>query len=214
MSNLIDREGVFRAQIYEYGLQESSQSKAVMLGIKARISQAWNEDDPNNKHWDDWVPYDFEAHGNVVLIKKDESLNTGQVEALCRACGWDGSIGSIFKAEWQPTPCQIVVKHDDYEGKTRYRIAFINEYDRVPGSVGNITPEKAKDLHTRLGSQFRAIAGNVKRNAPATNGAATPGKPPPPPAPKAPPAAPKQPPMTSHEVPQPGDAWEGESVPY
>lgn len=155
-----DREGVFRADILEYGLREF-ESGSVAISIRVRFREAWN-----GEGWDDLTQYeDMEAHGSLFIIKKDGSINNSQVEALVEAAGWDGSMNSIVNATWTPTPCQVVIKAEDYKGQRQYRISFVNPYDRVPGGLSNIDPEKAKALETRFGSSLRAVAGNVKRNA-------------------------------------------------
>lgn len=172
MSMPCDREGIFRAVIVEYGLKEMD-SGAIAVSIKASLKDLWNNGD-----WAEWAQYEMEAEGDLWIVKKDSGgPNKSQIEALCRCAGWDGNLESIVAGTWQPTPCQVVVKRDEYKGNVRYKIAFVNAYDKTPGALSNVDDTKARELQTRYGAQIRAIAANVARNGTPTNGA-----PPPPPA--------------------------------
>jgi hypothetical protein len=171
----IDRVGDFQACIYEYGLQEYD-SGAVAIAAKATISAMWN---PDAESWDDWTSYDVEALGYLFIVKKDGTVNDKQVDALVNHCGWDGNIASIINATWQPTPCQVKIAPNTYNGETTYRISFLNAFDRVPGgSFGNVDVVKAKELEARHGAALRAIVGNAKRGTAPPNGKSRPASPP------------------------------------
>jgi hypothetical protein len=192
MSQPIDREGNFRAVIESYGVREM-ESGAVCVAIKAKLTQIWN-----GEVWESWEQYDMVAEGDIWIVKKDNGgLNSNGVESLIRHAGWDGSFESITDESWQPSPCQVQVQRDDYKGATRYRIAFVNDFNRTPGAMSTIDGNKAKELASRFGAQLRAIAGNAKRNV-----APLPGKPVPPPPPKSIPG------------PVPVSANDGDPIPF
>lgn len=168
----IDRTGDFRGAIVDYGLKEES-SGSVAIVIEAKVESQWNEE---TKQWDSWQQYDeHRATGYVYIIKKDGSLNENQVKALCQFAGWDGDLASIAKNTWTPTPCQFKVETDEYQGQTRYRISWLNEYDRTPGGMGQVSDEKLKLLNQRFAGPLKAIA-SVAKKAPAVPN----GKPKPP----------------------------------
>lgn len=174
MPTNVDRAGTFRGNIVEYGLKEV-ESGSVAVTMRVQLNEMWND---QNKDWDDWAQYDQEAHGDVWIIKKDKTPNQNAVTSLCRNAGWDGNIESIQDGKWQPNPVQVVIVEDHYNGETRMKISFINDFYRTPGGLGaNMTPEKAKQLQMQFGSALRAIAGNSKRDASKPNGA--PASPPP-----------------------------------
>lgn len=157
--SLIDREGTFRADIIEYGLKEQ-ESGSVAVAIQVALLEQWNGDG-----WDDWKDYGMEAFGDLWIIKKDGTLNQRQVEALVKHCGWDGSFGSIVDRTWSPSLCQVVIKADTYNDETRYKVSWVNDYEKRPGQLGTIDPAKAKDLQVRYGADLRAIVGNAKVNS-------------------------------------------------
>jgi len=176
-----DREGVFKATITEYGLSEM-ESGAVGVNIRASLLSMWK---PGEDYWEDWAQYEMEAEGTIWILKKDnKGPNDLGVKSLIEFAGWDGDVASITNATWQTLPCQVVVKRDEYNGQTRYKIAFINAVDQVPGGLNRVSPDRAKALSTQYGSQFRAIAANVSRN----KSSAIPGVPATPPAPPPAPA--------------------------
>jgi hypothetical protein len=175
MGQPIDRIGDFRGSIIDYGLKEVD-SGAVAVSLVVSITEMW---DPANKEWGAWDEYQQEATGDVWIIKKDGGgVNENGSQSLVRNAGWNGDLLSIINKTWEPCRIAFSVVRDVYKDVARFKIGFINDFNRAPGAAGNVTPDKAKELATRFGAQLRAIAGNAKRNAPATNG--TPPKPPPP----------------------------------
>lgn len=164
----VDREGTFRADIIGYGLKEM-ESNAVAVNVHVVLTEAW---DDANAAWVDWREYNVDAYGDIWIVKKDGTVNKKSAQSLVDCTGWDGDTEAIVNQTWKPTPCQVIIKRDEYEGKVRFNVAFLNEFDRTPGAnLGNVTPEKAKVLATKFGSQFRALVGNRIRNTapPATD---------------------------------------------
>jgi hypothetical protein len=158
MSVPIDREGTFRGVIVEYGLREmESGSRAVCVSICAQIHAKFD-----GEEWEDWTSYDVEARGDVWVVKKDGTLNLRGSETLVKHAGWDGKFTSVVQGTWQPTPCQFVVKKDEYNDEIRYRIDFVNDFDRTPGEIGNVDAERAKALENQYGSQMRALFANAR----------------------------------------------------
>lgn len=189
-----DREGSFRATITAFGLKQM-ESGAISVAIKATLTELFSDG-----VWHPWAEYEMEAEGDQWIVKRDGNLNQGAAEALIRHAGWDGNMESIVGETWQPTPCQVTVKREEYEGKARFKIAFVNAFDRTPGGLSNIDAAKAKELQARFGGQLRAIGGNTKRQgAPVPNGKpAVPAPATPRPAPPAPPGYPQ---VESEEIP-------------
>jgi hypothetical protein len=168
-----DRAGNFRAIILEYGLKEMD-SGAVAVSLHVKLTELFD-----NGEWHEWEQFDMECFGDVWIIKKDGAINEKASESLMRHAGWDGNIDSIVSEAWKPMPCQVVVNKEEYQGRTSFKVAFINDYSRTPGQMSNVTPDKARELQNRFGSQLRALVGNVKRNQPTPpNG--RPAAPPPP----------------------------------
>lgn len=176
MPSAVDRPGVFRGQITDYGLSKY-ESGAIAVRVLARLDQYWGAAvDGAEPEWIDWPAGEMEADGNVFIIKKDKSINQNQVQSLMKATGWDGSIVSINSKAWQPEPCQFVINEEEYQGNVQRRISFVNEYDRVPGGMSVLDDSEAKALEAQFGGQIRALKGNAARNTEKAK-----GKPPTPP---------------------------------
>ncbi len=153
MPTACDREGNFKAEIVGYGVKEM-ESGSVSISLRARLREWFS-----NGEWHPWEEFDMEAEGDIWIVKKDGSANEPAVLSLANCCGWDGDLSSIVNETWQPTRCQVVVKKDEYKGNVRFKIAFLNDHDRTPGGMSNLTPDKARALTSRFGPQFRAIVG-------------------------------------------------------
>lgn len=181
MSQPIDRAGNFRGVVIECSLYEAkAPSKSKSINIVVKLESMW---DPDEQQWVDWLEYDVTAEGQVWVIKKDGTINTRAAESVINFAGWNGSLESIANGMFGKSakPCQFSIEEErpnDYHDDTIFKIAFINEYDRTPGENGNVSPERAKELQTEYGSQFRALAGNAVRNAapPATKKLKTPSR--------------------------------------
>ncbi len=174
MSQPVDREGQFRGEITEYGLREAD-SGAVGVSFNVKLTAMWNRE---IDEWEDWFAYEMEAPGCVWIVGKDGKINQRGADSLIKFAGWNGDIESITAQTWAPTPIAVVVKAEEYKGVTTNKVAFVNDWNRTPGAIGNVGQEKARELQTRFGSQFRALAGNVQRSSPPP--ASRPAPPPPP----------------------------------
>lgn len=165
MTIQVQAEGFYRVKITEFGLKEM-QTGAVAISLKAKLLECWQ-----NEEWVDWGRFDQEAEGDVWIIKKDGMTNDGAVESLAKWAGWDGDIESIIKATWQPLHCQVQIKSEEYLGKTRCKIAFINDWNRLPKAMTNVTNERAMQLQEKFGKGLRYIAGQHVTSTPAPAGA-------------------------------------------
>lgn len=178
MSTPVDREGTFRAEITEYGWSEM-ESGSKCVNLKVKLLEFYNKAE---EEWQPWAQYDMEAEGSIYVVnKKGETLEKA-VKSLAEFAGWDGDIESLVNNSWQPTKCAVVIQPNTYNNETKLKISFVNDYHRKPGAIGNASPESIKATQARYGSQFRAIAGNVKRNgssAPTGGPVAPPPAPPP-----------------------------------
>lgn len=172
MPQEITQEGTFRGRIIQYGLQEAK-SGAIGVWIRVAVDEVCQDGE-----WGDWREYEVEADGYVWIVKKDGNLNKPACESLIKNAGWNGDIKVIDRMEWEPTPVGISVKANEYDGKTTYQIAFVNDYNRIPGG-GNVAPEKVDQFAKKFNSQLRALAGSSKQNAapPANGGPSKPAAP-------------------------------------
>lgn len=164
---VVDRDGTFRAEIVGYGLKEM-ESGAVSVALQVRLVEWFGQEAGSEPQWYDFSMMNMEAEGDFWIVSgrdRGNKVNEMAAKSLIDNAGWDGMFDSIQNQTWEPTPCQVVVKTEEYKGQKRRKISFLNDWNRTPGAnLSNVTPEKVKELSMRYGSQFRAIAGNTKRN--------------------------------------------------
>lgn len=180
MSLQVDRDGTFRAEIIGYGIKEMD-SGAVSIAVQVQLLEWWGADQGGDPQWFDFAANNMEAEGDFWIVSgrdKGNKVNEHAAKTLMENAGWDGVFDSIQNKTWEPTRCQVVVKSEVYNGQSRRKIAFLNDWNKTPGSnLSNVTPDKVKELSARFGSQFRALAGTVKRNGPPPAGGPTPPPP-------------------------------------
>ncbi len=166
MVEALNQAGDFRGRITGYGLYKPD-SGAVAVDLTVAIDEAW---DNESKTWSDWRQYELVVAGYIWIIKKTtgETIQRN-IQSLLNCAGWDGDMTSVESGRWQAQPIQISVEPDEYKGNTRYRIAWVNEYNHVPGG-GNVTAEEAKALQQQYGSKIRALASNSQRATTAPQG--------------------------------------------
>ena len=157
----VDRAGIFKAAPpTEYALEKSKEGA---WGVRFRFELT---DYLNGSEWVDWSVYGQHAYGTVWFLRKDGKPNVRGVETLRDVLGWDGDPASIENRTWTPPACQVVVKADEYNGKTRFRVEWINPWT-IRCRSGN--DSDVADLKARFGPTLRACLEHAV-NAPKPNG--------------------------------------------
>jgi len=169
MSNPVDREGVFRATISGYGVQ-NAESGALGIAMTFDLTELWCPPANGEEgYWYPWSEHQQQAQGTFWIVKKDGTPNNGAIEQLCRYAGWTGTLATLAEGKWEPTPVQVTIKsetrkQDGKPDRTELRASFLNDFNRVPGAQGNVDAAKAQELDSRFGAHFRAIAGTVAQS--------------------------------------------------
>ena len=104
--------------------------------------------------WED-LEDPFFAFGTFWIIKKDGKPNTMTIEQIVNSLVWTPDFDDVVMTEPPKRTVQITVKADEYGGKTRYKVTWLNPEDYVPGS-GGITESDLDQLKGRFGSLLRA----------------------------------------------------------
>jgi hypothetical protein len=167
MARQLEHEGVFKATPTAWGLQDSQNTQSVALVVTFKILEKLE-----GGGWEDWSAYeDQEITGWFYIVKKDGGVNAATVENLVKSIGWDGNLD--LSAGPQDITCQITTANEEYNGKVRLKVQWLNPADFVPGPK-TVDPVKAKELQSRYGSQLRAAAAAAKPKHTATAKAAPP----------------------------------------
>lgn len=178
MGEAVDRTGTFRAEVISYGMKKYD-SGSIAVNLVFRLTDWWYVPDEGEPGWTEWGNYGQEVFGSFFVVKKTGDLNQGPIQQLVEHVGWNGNFDSITDGTWEPTPCQVQVKSEVYDGSEQMKASWIYSYDAVPRSgLAVLSAEESKSLNAKYGGQIRAIVGDKIRQD-------TKPKRPPPPAPKA-----------------------------
>jgi hypothetical protein len=110
---------------------------------------------------------DLQITGYFFLMKKDGAMNERTIKSLRDALGWDGrSINSLANSDWAGAEVQLVVGSEEYQGKTKIKVQFINPRDYEPGHIEK-DPVVIQSVATRIDMQLRALAGSAPAAKPA-----------------------------------------------
>ena len=154
----LEQAGTFRGPITEYCLV-SAESGAKAIRVTVDIEDIYYDGE-----WCDWREHEFYVHGDLWIVKKNGTINESQARSLVEYANWNGDLLQVHNQVWHPNKVAVVVNEDKYGDDVRYRISWINDYDKRPGG-GNVSDADAKAMQSQYGQQFRALAGNVSRNA-------------------------------------------------
>ncbi len=182
-----NQEGLFNGHPVDVGVDETGPNKLATCIIRFRL---YEELQPGGE-WADCSQESLEITGYFYLEKRDGSLNTITLDSLKSALGWDGRDPFwLQETDLSEHPVQLKLGFEEYGGKTRLKVQYLNPYGSTGGGGVTRADESTKaGIRNRLGSKFRAHSGSSQPAAPPKLPPATPkSSPVPPPAPEAAPA--------------------------
>ena len=104
----------------------------------------------------------------LYLVSKAGAINEKTVANLKAAVGWDGlAISALVEDAWPAF--QITVAPEEYQGKTRNKVQWLNPNNSTGGS--EIHSDDLKAIAAKYGAMFRAVAGPQAPKAPQWAGA-------------------------------------------
>jgi hypothetical protein len=158
---LPNREGRFKAAIGDHGVAETGPNNLATFVCQYKpIAELVNGE------WAD-VGEDFEISGYHYLEKKDGSINQVTIDSLKAAFGWDGRDPFWLQdADMSESVVQIKLGFEEYEGKQRIKVQFVDAEGASPRDVPKADDNSRRSINTRLGAKFRAMAGGSPAPAP------------------------------------------------
>jgi len=159
MTNIVDREGIFKAKPLDWSVKKFDGSSSVAINIRFEIVSMLND----QGGWDDWTQFvETFVYGDFFVLKRDGSVNDVTVKQLSESLGWNGSLHQV--ATNRPPDCivQVSVKHETYNGKSYFKAGWINPENFTPSGQGE-DADSAKALDAQFGSLLRAAANSGAR---------------------------------------------------
>lgn len=170
----IEEEGVYRAFPVTWTIEKSTKedSQSTAIAFQFAVTQKWHGKEAG---WSQEYPPGYYTENRTWIIKKDGLLNDAAIAALAKCGLWDGDFDRLGGP---PASVYVLVdvQAETYEGKTRYRAAWVNPNADEPVARGGFQPADTKllaSLRARFQGQTRAIAGGGATGAPAAPPATT-----------------------------------------
>lgn len=160
--------GTYRVRPIAWTVQESPKegSHSVALRVAYSIVARW---DAEGKAWtEDW-PVGWHVDGFHWIVKKDGQLNDSAVRMLKDAGVWNGDFSILEVEPPQNVTVLATVEENTYEGKTSYRVNWVDPNADEPRQRGGFKPADPNllaSLRTRFQSQVRAVAGGSPQGTP------------------------------------------------
>lgn len=158
------RDGTFNALPMSMGLDETGDNSLATVQINfAVIEEVTPQGDV------DCSGEGMSITGYFYLEKKDGEPNENAIKSLKSSLGWDGvDLGWFNTADVSQQPVQIVLGFEEYKGKNRVKVKYLNPLGSVGGAgeISKADPDKIKAMSNRLGSKLRAISGGTPVQTP------------------------------------------------
>ena len=106
------------------------------------------------------LTFNVEGHGKITayLYWTKDSVIDRSFESL-RYCGWTGDdLTKLDLADLQK-PVEIVVENEEWEGKTRTKVAWINDPNRAVAVANRMTEDALKKFAARMKSKVKPMPG-------------------------------------------------------
>lgn len=200
--NYLDREGIFKAQPIAWRVKRFDGKLSVAISIDfvvtAQLEDYIDDDGKPAREWKDWSGYEeHQVSGDFWVVKKDGQPNVKTIQTLADVLGWRGQLSDVLNKRAPEVVVQVTVKSETYEGKTFYKVQWLNPEDWTPTPQG-ASEDEVKQLDARFGSLLRAAAGSGAKAPP----------------PKAAPAKPQPKPAPKQDEPEPTDTTDYSSLPF
>lgn len=178
--NMPKEEGRYLASPKEWGVEENTKTGTVGFSCLFALNSQWD-----GEQWVDRTMEDLEITGFFNLIKKDGQPNEYSIQSLRDALGWSGaSFADLNGDGWynDAIEVQLVLKNEEYEGKTRLKVRYLNprDYEGGNGGVKKAADSEIQNLDSKYGPALRAINGGASAPAQSKPSAPKPTNPAPP----------------------------------
>ena len=101
------------------------------------------------------------------IVAKDGTISEITTKMLREVFDWMTEDPFWIVDNCEETPLDFTVEHEDYDGKTRDRVRWMNRPgEGGGGGLGNVKEADRKDVLRKYGSRFRAMAGGKAVSAP------------------------------------------------
>jgi hypothetical protein len=163
---LPNREGLFNAYPANIGVGETGPNNLATCVIEFQLYE-----ELRNGDWTDCSTESLSITGYFYIEKRDGALNQITIDALKAALGWDGiDLFWLQDTNLSEHPVQVRLGFEEYQGKNRIKVQFLNPYGSSPSGVTKADEATRRSITNRLGARLRATAGGTPAPAPPPSG--------------------------------------------
>lgn len=155
----LEREGQFKLRPLSWRVKTFPGKQTVAIAIEFRVLAQQDADGA----WIDWGEHDYRVWGDFFVIQSDGKPNVKKAQSLATLLGWDGNFRSIAAASPPDVAVQGRVISENYQGKTFFKVDWIDPEDHVRGAGGGLDESEASKLDARFGSLLRAATAAAKK---------------------------------------------------
>jgi len=168
-----NREGRFRACVMDVGVNETGPNKLCTIVLRLGLTEEYADGE-----WRNIEAEELDVVAYCYIEKRDGSLNDFQIDMLKDAFGWPGLDPFWFEEQRELPQVQITLQWDEYQGKKRIRVQFINAYDSEPtAGITHADADQRRAMIARLGHKLRAHSGGRTVPSPKPTGSPKPPAP-------------------------------------
>ena len=162
MATALDRPGRFKAKPADWGMKTTRDSGIPEFWIEFFITDIWADND-----WQDWSEYGQSIAGFFYPFKKGGDPNSKTIDTLKDCLGWDGtSLTSLAEGNWSGQVVQITVEDEEYNGKKKLKVKWMNTEDSSPG-LKKMDSTEVKSMASNWDAKLRAMNGAPPAKTPA-----------------------------------------------
>ena len=135
----LDRAGRFKARPMSHSVKQASKTASIGVNFDFLILAEWDtRADEEGKVVTQWwdVAAELSIYGDLWIIGKEGVILERSKQTLIDVFKWDGNFASLAEGgSFRPVlhECSITVEPEVYNNQTRYKVAWINSVDGVPG---------------------------------------------------------------------------------
>lgn len=153
--DMIERSGRFRGTILDHGVSATKKSGCPQFVAKLHAKEYYDEAE---KEWVDWEDQDEGITGYIILFGGD-GKPTFNCEDVMETFEWDGkSFVELNEMDLENVDIQFVVKEEEYEGETKFKVATVAPYDATPSTgVRKLDGDELKELDKKFAQGLKKI---------------------------------------------------------
>lgn len=152
----VEDPGIYKARAVRWMAKQSRSSEACAITVKFWVKARLHEGA--------WEPCDEAVvWGDFWVVGKHGETNEKVSKNLHHVLGWDGSLDVDG-----PVPTnqavQVTVKGEEYQGKTYYKVSWLNRGDYVPEKKKRKDAPDGKALDKKHGAALKRTIGSATRD--------------------------------------------------